>query len=421
MHARIPPVPHWALCKISKFIFSIDAVESDSNVRVDPLVVSLAASTARPTSVTFSAIRISVRSTGALARIPEQPFWDSIAIMRFAFAVLVFGACGCAQGGALSADGGSHSAFDARAIDGSSHDAETVDAISSDAVAFDATMVDAMTNDSAIADGAAIDAMANDAMANDAFVPRPDSAMCTATEMRACDSACSTRGTATCSGGVLGPCVPPAESCNRADDDCDTRIDEGFQVRIFDPVPMSELSAAISICNGPNASIVGCMSAAKRWCTRHAWGCFNGGAGHLQATATGARIACFGHRAIERMTTYGEISAASGFAISERNVGTRLAQSAANRYCRTLSYEAGLGPVEFSGSDVWVTCLPSDLAAYTTIAIGEMLGRNCNPDSNPNTLACQSAADLECRDLGFQGGYGPVEWNESISVIICFR
>jgi hypothetical protein len=352
--------------------------------------------------------------------------------MPFAFPaiIVVLLGFGCARGGALPEEG--HQRDDGSDdVDAGGTSTDVTDAAvmidSMDAAVRDASAipmdarVDAMSINATDGGDTVRDASVVDASTVDAGAPAFDAALCAELETRACETMCSNQGTETCSGGMFGACVPPVESCNRVDDDCDMQIDEGVQVQIFDPVPIAELRSAHSRCDGPYASLVNCMSAAKRWCARHALACFNGGAGHLQATETGARVACFGSRAVERMTTFGELSAASGFSISERNAGTRLAQSAANRYCRSLSYEAGMGPVEFSNPNVWVTCLPSELAAQTTIALSKLLGRGCNPDANAGTLGCQSAADLECRELGYRGGYGPVEWNNEISMIVCFR
>ncbi len=328
--------------------------------------------------------------------------------MPFAlFIIVMFFGFGCAQGGALPIEG--HPSQDP--ID-ASHDSEDA-SVDFDATSRDATWVDAASGD----DGSS----PLDVGILDAFVPTSDAGMCVESEMRACETTCSSQGTATCSGGVFGVCAPPVESCNRVDDDCDTQIDEGFQVQIFDPVPISELRSAHSRCDGPSAPLVYCMSAAKRWCAGHASACFNGGAGLLQGGGTAARIACFGNRAVEHMTTFAALSAAAGVEIDDENVDTRTAQLAANRYCRSLSYEAGIGPVEYSEPHVWVTCLPSELATLATVSASELLARGCNLNTAPGAFVCHSAADLECRELGHRGGYGPVERGVDVATVICFR
>ncbi|MBN1771619.1 MAG: hypothetical protein JXB32_10175 [Deltaproteobacteria bacterium] len=52
---------------------------------------------------------------------------------------------------------------------------------------------------------------------------------CAAGTTRGCTTSCDTAGTQTCDAGCAwGECVAPAESCNGRDDDCDTVADNGF-------------------------------------------------------------------------------------------------------------------------------------------------------------------------------------------------
>jgi hypothetical protein len=241
---------------------------------------------------------------------------------------------------------------------------------------------------------------------------------------RACSSACG-GGTETCQAGSWIDCdapVPATETCNSVDDDCDSRTDEGLAADIFDPVPMSELTAAQASCDGAGGRIDVCMSAASRWCAARAFGCYVSGAGHLQATATGARVACFGSGASRSSVTRSDIAVASGITLTDTTITQRLAQSAVNRYCRSVGFEAGVGPVEHANPAVAVVCLPSSLASYRSIATSELTGRGCDPvGTDPSTLICSSAADSTCRAAGFAAGVGPVEWNASMSAVVCLR
>ncbi|MBX3275355.1 MAG: hypothetical protein KF729_34130 [Sandaracinaceae bacterium] len=240
---------------------------------------------------------------------------------------------------------------------------------------------------------------------------------------RACSTACGS-GTERCTRGAWTGCTAPAprtETCNGADDDCDGRVDEGFQATIFDPVPMSQLTAQQPPCNGPGANLDVCMSAARRWCHAHATGCYRaGGAGHLQATASSARVVCFAGRGDEHNATFAAVASASGIAVDTTNVHLRVAQSAVNRYCRTRGAGAGVGPTEHGGGAMTVTCLPSDVANTVSIPTSDLTAWGCNPNTNPNTLTCSSAADNVCRSRGHRSGFGPVEWNTSDSAIVCF-
>lgn len=46
--------------------------------------------------------------------------------------------------------------------------------------------------------------------------------------MEDCATSCGSTGRRTCTAMGWGPCMPPAETCGATDDDCDGRVDEGF-------------------------------------------------------------------------------------------------------------------------------------------------------------------------------------------------
>ena len=241
---------------------------------------------------------------------------------------------------------------------------------------------------------------------------------------RACATACG-MGMETCATGAWVGCTAPAplaETCNRMDDDCDTHTDEGFQATVFDPVPMTELTAAQPPCNGPNAGLDVCLTAARRWCHARPSGCYvAGGAGHLTATATTARVVCFGDRGDEHNASFAEVSAASSISVTSANIATRVAESAVNRYCRSLGMGGGVGPTEHGSTDMTVTCLPADIATTVSIPTSDLTTRGCNPIANADTLGCATASDAVCRARGYIAGYGPVEWNSTDSAVLCFQ
>ncbi|MCC6876430.1 MAG: hypothetical protein IT378_19155 [Sandaracinaceae bacterium] len=241
---------------------------------------------------------------------------------------------------------------------------------------------------------------------------------------RRCTSACGA-GMQMCNAGGWGMCSAPQpvpEACNLRDDDCDGNVDNGFQVRVIDSIPFYDLTAEQPTCSGPSARLDVCNTAAKRWCHAYPGGCFTGGgAGPLQATTATARVVCFGNRATERNVTFAAVSAASGIAINESNIATRVASSATHRYCRSQGFAAGVGPTEHSTTEMTVTCLPSEMGGPVDVPTSELIGRGCNPVLDPNTLACSSAVDNFCRARGDLAGYGPVEWNTSSSAVVCLR
>lgn len=67
-----------------------------------------------------------------------------------------------------------------------------------------------------------------------------------------CTSGCDTIGWAACVDcSTIGGCAPPAETCNGADDDCDTEVDDGFPCRLGEPVTCTTgcLSTGLGTCS----------------------------------------------------------------------------------------------------------------------------------------------------------------------------
>ncbi len=55
---------------------------------------------------------------------------------------------------------------------------------------------------------------------------------CTNGTMGTCDTRCGSRGQRACNDGMWGECVPPVETCNGVDDDCDALVDEGLMTHL---------------------------------------------------------------------------------------------------------------------------------------------------------------------------------------------
>ncbi|MBI5500296.1 MAG: hypothetical protein HY907_08640, partial [Deltaproteobacteria bacterium] len=70
----------------------------------------------------------------------------------------------------------------------------------------------------------------------DTATDEPTPEQCVPGTTVACTASCATTGSGICTAGCVPPlpadCVPPAETCNDADDDCDTLVDEDFACRI---------------------------------------------------------------------------------------------------------------------------------------------------------------------------------------------
>ena len=213
-------------------------------------------------------------------------------------------------------------------------------------------------------------------------------------------------------------CPRIVETCNRIDDDCSGSIDDGFQVHVFDSVPTAELSALQPGCTGFGGGLDLCLTASLRWCGSHAWACFNGAAGILDG---GARVACLGTATVQRVLTYDDVITASGITFGPVDIGRRIVSSAANRYCQMNGFAGGIGPIEHSYPTFVLACVPAPIAEMVSVDPSEMQTRGCDPTVDADTAACTSAADGVCRARGFEAGWGPLEWNATVTFVLCLR
>jgi hypothetical protein len=239
---------------------------------------------------------------------------------------------------------------------------------------------------------------------------------------RACMNACHAAGTETCTGGSYMHCTAPAvpvETCNAMDDDCDGTTDESLQVAVYDGIVTGQVTAYQPSCAGPGSSLDVCLSAAKRWCS--ARGCAIGGAGFLEGAGGVVRVACVGNHATERLVSFAQVASDLAVAFDESMAGQRVASSYSNRWCTRQGFAAGIGPIEHSGGNMYVDCLASDQASVERVPTLSLELHSCDPTVDAEIFDCSIAADQVCRERGFRAGWGPVEWNDSETYLVCFH
>ncbi|MGE0784777.1 MAG: MopE-related protein [Sandaracinaceae bacterium] len=86
--------------------------------------------------------------------------------------------------------------------------------------------------------------------------------MCVGGSSRSCSTGCGSTGTESCTSACMwaGGCVPPAETCNFLDDDCDFNVDEGRLGIVGTQeyiVPSADYGGSIDIAYNPISSEVG--------------------------------------------------------------------------------------------------------------------------------------------------------------------
>jgi len=240
---------------------------------------------------------------------------------------------------------------------------------------------------------------------------------------RACMNACGAPGAETCtSASFMGCTAPPvpAETCNAMDDDCDGSTDESLQVVIYDNVPTGQVTSYQAACSGPGGGLDFCLTASKRWCHDHA-GCSLGGAGFLEGAGGVVRVACYGDHAMERQPTFAQVAADLGVTFDESMAGLRVAESYSNRWCTHQGFAAGIGPVEHASGVLVVHCLAADQASVERMDTSVLRLHSCDPTVNADLFACAIAADQVCREHGFRAGWGPVEWNDTDTFVVCLH
>ncbi|MFO0683269.1 MAG: MopE-related protein [Sandaracinus sp.] len=243
---------------------------------------------------------------------------------------------------------------------------------------------------------------------------------------RTCANACGTGGMQVCGGGAWGTCSappPPVERCNGSDDDCDGTADDDVQVTVFAAADRNAVRSYQPACPSTSVALDTCASAAHRWCTGSGGCGAVGGAGLLDATSTTVRLACFGNHASSQMVSFASLASTYGDpGFDESLAGSRIAQSYANRFCRDRGSAAGIGPVEHSSGNMYVLCLAADQADFVRYAtLDFILAGSCDPTVYPDDFQCSLGADRICRNHGYAGGWGPVEWNDTDTFVVCFR
>jgi hypothetical protein len=91
--------------------------------------------------------------------------------------------------------------------------------------------------------------------------------------------------------------------------------------------------------------------------------------------------------------------------------------TAASRYCASQGAVSGWGPIQQTGDDVTVVCLPDAVRVRTTEAALGTFASRCVPDA----IDCQSASRAFCESSGYVGGFGPVETQGTDVDVVCLR
>ena len=179
------------------------------------------------------------------------------------------------------------------------------------------------------------------------------------------------------------------------------------------PITIEQLVALRPACDSWDAAgSPDCNQAAHAYCD--ALDCFDSGFGPPTGHATSvAAVMCVDGDV--RPTTYSTLAT---FVPECDGVAERAGQpcaTAISRYCISTGAVTGFGPIDATGDDITVTCLPTATIVHTTVAAVIAFASRCVGDPATCTVASWSF----CESMGHAGGFGPIEVNGMDIDVVC--
>ncbi|MEL6346510.1 MAG: DUF1592 domain-containing protein [Myxococcota bacterium] len=222
-------------------------------------------------------------------------------------------------------------------------------------------------------------------------------------------------GLSICEDGGWSECEAPPrppEQCNGEDDDGDGLIDEGLEVTVL-RVDDEDLVAAMPGCDPTVDSNSGpCNAAIHRICGADA--CFASGFGAVDRLGWSSDLVCLDDdEAVLVTTTYPDLSVYhEGCTVAARHGPD--CNAAVNRYCADRGWKTGYGPVEDGGDTAVIVCTPRAAVFETTYSVLSDIVGTCDGSRERMGEYCNAAFHQYCQDMGYEGGFGPLEnWQDS--------
>jgi hypothetical protein len=220
---------------------------------------------------------------------------------------------------------------------------------------------------------------------------------------------------------MVDACPARAETLDLQDNDCDGQIDNGFWATVF-TTPQTTLAARDAGC-GDATAITGdayaCQLAARRECQARGYAA---GFRPAEADATNVAFTCTADVHMMSAISYAELvtyipscAAATAFQTP--------CFAAIKRYCQNKGFKTGIGPLNVD-TDASIDLLCTDHADYVGITISQLqtVSPGCRiPTSNPWDFACFHGYHRYCRSLGWDSGWGPVEYDGTTVYMACLN
>ena len=363
-----------------------------------------------------------------------------------AFALLL----GCAKGG--SAEGASP-------VDDAGDTMVRPDAASTDG---DAITLDTRPSGLDGGDGSIFDAI--------------DDSPCTPGAIRPCLTTCGTTGDATCLAGDLGPCKPRAgdpcsgidcigkgdgfehtfyrdvdgdgygdatktvqgclptpteiankddcddgrsavhpgatEVCDKLDNDCNGKTDEGVHVLAVN-VPYGDAAP----CTLSEASHAACKQGAAAWCRARS-SCYDGGFGPVELGPTEGQFICISGGTLTG--TWAEVTSAQPACSADSQAGLRVCESAVHRAGANAGYASAILQTHSPGDWRYLALGAERAKVYGSLLWSDLTSQHggCY-DGRQDSWDCNAASHRYCQSKGHESGYGPVEYNTANVAVVC--
>jgi hypothetical protein len=226
--------------------------------------------------------------------------------------------------------------------------------------------------------------------------------------------------TANCVNGTFEQCVPGAavaEACNRVDDDCDGVADNGFGATVVAST-YSVLRTHHPPCDG-NGQRLGpdCNAAMHRFCASN--GCSTTGFGPLENSGDTAIVGCVVASGLFD-TPFATLAQHQPPCDGTQERMGPTCNSAIHRYCTSMGFASGFGPLEQSPASALIGCLSAEKAQTLETSYTVLSGHHggCTQASRIGP-DCNAAINRFCTSSGFSTGYGPVENSGDVAYVTC--
>ena len=202
------------------------------------------------------------------------------------------------------------------------------------------------------------------------------------------------------------------EICNRIDDDCNGKIDEGVHV-----LGLSVPYAEVPPCNSSEASHAACKVGAAAWCRARS-ACYDGGFGPVELGPTEGRFICVSGGTLTG--TWAEIPAAQPGCASDDQAGQRVCESAVNRAARGKGYVGGILQTHAPGDWKYLAFGSDRAILYASLVWSDLTAQHAGCyNGTQDSWACNAATNRYCTSKGHDAGYGPVEYNATNVAVVC--